>query len=309
MYGCPYGLIYNTSSTLEELKGKPNFSYIGGVIAERFSERNAEVRIECLERSSGSRLIFAGARVFVGAGVIPTTRLMLESMGAYDREVVLKDSQYFLLPWLRYSGAETDLIAEPLHTLSQVFIEVFNREVSERSIHLQVYSYNDLFKSAIGAALGPLRSLFPSQSFLKRFLLIQGYLHSDVSSSIRISLSAPAGNSRAKMALIADINPVAARTIKRLTSVLRQARSLFRAVPIPFMTKIGQPGRGFHSGGTFPMRERPREFETDRLGRPSGFRKVHLIDATTFPSIPASTITLTAMANAHRIGTEAVQAA
>jgi choline dehydrogenase-like flavoprotein len=67
--------------------------------------------------------------------------------------------------------------------------------------------------------------------------------------------------------------------------------------------RVGQPGRGFHTGGTFPMRSKPGAFETDVLGRPYGFSKVHLVDSSVFPSLPATTITLSVMANAHRIGT------
>lgn len=44
---------------------------------------------------------------------------------------------------------------------------------------------------------------------------------------------------------------------------------------------------------------------TDRLGRPNGLQRVHVIDASTFPSISATTITLTAIANARRIACEA----
>ena len=65
--------------------------------------------------------------------------------------------------------------------------------------------------------------------------------------------------------------------------------------------QIAPPGRGFHSGGSFPMRAEPGEFECDRLGRPHGFMRVHVVDSTVFPSIPATTITLSVMANAHRI--------
>ena len=63
-------------------------------------------------------------------------------------------------------------------------------------------------------------------------------------------------------------------------------------------------GRGFHTGGTFPRRERPEGMETDLLGRPAGFERVSAVDATVLPSIPATTITLTVMANAHRIASE-----
>jgi choline dehydrogenase-like flavoprotein len=41
------------------------------------------------------------------------------------------------------------------------------------------------------------------------------------------------------------------------------------------------------------------------LGRPAGWRRIHLVDASVFPTIPATTITYTAMANAHRIAAAA----
>jgi choline dehydrogenase-like flavoprotein len=40
------------------------------------------------------------------------------------------------------------------------------------------------------------------------------------------------------------------------------------------------------------------------LGRPVGFERVSAVDAAVLPSIPATTITLTVMANAHRIASE-----
>ena len=67
------------------------------------------------------------------------------------------------------------------------------------------------------------------------------------------------------------------------------------------LLRVAPAGRGFHSGGSFPMRERPGELECDVLGRPTGFSRVHVVDSTSFPSIPSTTITLTVMANAHRI--------
>jgi choline dehydrogenase-like flavoprotein len=54
------------------------------------------------------------------------------------------------------------------------------------------------------------------------------------------------------------------------------------------------------------MRENPQQFESDCLGRPHGWTRVHVVDATVLPSVPATTITLSTMANAHRIGWEAV---
>ena len=53
------------------------------------------------------------------------------------------------------------------------------------------------------------------------------------------------------------------------------------------------------------MRKKPTKFECDVLGRPTGWERVHAVDATVLPSIAATTITLTVMANAHRIASEA----
>ena len=54
-----------------------------------------------------------------------------------------------------------------------------------------------------------------------------------------------------------------------------------------------------------PMeRVKTKEISTDLLGRPNNLKRIHCIDASILPSIPATTITLTIMANAYRIGSE-----
>ena len=49
------------------------------------------------------------------------------------------------------------------------------------------------------------------------------------------------------------------------------------------------------------MSTAPTGNETDALGRPVGLSRVHAVDASVLPSIPASTITYSAMVNAARI--------
>jgi choline dehydrogenase-like flavoprotein len=67
---------------------------------------------------------------------------------------------------------------------------------------------------------------------------------------------------------------------------------------------VGRPGKGYHFGGGFPMRASPKQFESDLLGRPFGASRVHLVDSSCFPDIPATNLTLTVMANAWRIASE-----
>lgn len=302
MYGCPYKLIYNSSQTLETLKKHPLFTYRNGFIVETLSEQGDQVIITAKQLDTSEHQIFRGSRVYVAAGTISTTRLMLNSLQAYNQELVLKDSQYFLLPLLRYK-ATCGVATESLHTLAQAFLEVFDPAVSDKSIHLQIYTYNDLFREAIKSAMKFAYPVFKSaaNAFLTRFLLIQGYLHSDFSSTITVKLAAPEDKTNARLIMKGGSNPKTQQTINKLVRKLQKNRRHLGAVPLQFLLKLGEPGRGFHSGGTLPMRRSPGKFETDIWGRPTGYQQVHLVDSTVFPSIPASTITLTAMANAHRI--------
>jgi len=91
--------------------------------------------------------------------------------------------------------------------------------------------------------------------------------------------------------------------LKKLLKKLGKMRGMTGMVPLSPMMKRGEPGRGFHTGGSFPMAANPQGFEADTLGRPVGLQRVHVVDSSVLPSIPATTITYTVMANAHRIGT------
>jgi choline dehydrogenase-like flavoprotein len=82
---------------------------------------------------------------------------------------------------------------------------------------------------------------------------------------------------------------------------IAKAGHLLGMFPIPGLVQLGAPGKGNHVGGSFPMRRAPGDLESDVLGRPRGFDRVHVVDASVFPSVPATTVTLTVMANAHRI--------
>jgi choline dehydrogenase-like flavoprotein len=119
---------------------------------------------------------------------------------------------------------------------------------------------------------------------------------------LKLTLSrAHDGNGRELILEGAKPGPRTVDAIARATRKLRHQRKATGAFPLERFLEIGAPGRGFHTGGSFPMRNNPSGFESDVLGRPCGFKRVHVVDSSVFPSIPATTITLSAMANARRI--------
>ena len=296
-YGCPVGAIYNSSYTLEKLKNNKNFHYIKDIIVQKISELNNTVKIFATSRLKNEPIMFTGTRVYLACGVISTTKILLESLEAYDKELTVKDSQWFLIPLIRYKKS-AGVVNEKLYTLSQLFVELSDSNLSKNVINLQFYMYNDLFLNAIKNILGFAYPLLkrPVNELLDRLILVMGYLHSNSSSSFSIKLQ------KDKLMMDAKINKDVNKTINAVYKKMFENKNLFKALPIPGITKIPKPGYGSHSGGSFPMKAKPGNFETDILGRPAGFSRVHVVDSTIFPSIPATTITLTIMANAYRIG-------
>ena len=299
MHGCPYKLIYNSAFTVDELKKHNNFEYKTDIIVDKVVEAKGKIKIITHSRIDNKKLIFEGSRVFLACGALPTTKIMLESMGAYNQELQIKDSQYFLMHLLRYKGAG-DVTKESLHALAQLYIEIFDKKLDKNSVHIQLYTYNDLYESALRHIFGQAYNILNKalKRFMSRLIIAQGYLHSKSSSAIYVKLKKGTPN---KLILRKNENSITAKLVRAVAWKLFGNKKYFKFLPlIPFL-KIGKPGESSHYGGSFPMSNNPKKFESDIFGRPFGFKKVHLADSSVFPSIPAQAITLTIMANAYRI--------
>jgi choline dehydrogenase-like flavoprotein len=301
LYGCPYGIIYSAQASLEKLLASSSkLRYVPGFVARKIIEKGERVLVEAVSRQSQGRVVFEASRVYVAAGVYSSTALLLDALEAQGRPITLRQSDHFLLPLLlkkRVAG----VAEERLHTLSQIFMEVADPHISRHSVHLQVYTYNDYYSRMARSRLG---LLFPVarplvDRLVERLVLVKGYLHSEDSSAIQATLE-PGGG-----ALALRLRPLPNRGVERrvrsIVDVLKRHSHAIGASPLRLGLRLGAPGSGAHVGGSFPMRASRGDFETDLLGRCSSLDRVHVVDATVFPTVPAPTITLTAMANARRI--------
>lgn len=307
MYGCPYGFIYNSEATVEQLKTNPAFTYQPGIIVTSLKESSGKILIQGHHQKSGEPFTMESHRAYLAAGTIPSTQILLRSLSLYDQPVSMKDSQYFLFP-LALTKSAGDVTKESLHTLSQVFLELFNSNISPHTVHLQIYSYSDLIGQAIRGSFGPMAKPleFLARNLERRLLIVQGFLHSNDSAEILTTLTKTSQGERLKLS--AEVAPKSKTVIHQVLRKLRRHWRQLGAFPISPMLQIAKPGRGIHSGGAFPMSAKPGPLQTDTLGRPAGWRRLHVVDATVLPSIPATTITFSVMANAHRIGWHSVAA-
>ena len=298
LHGCPLDRIWNASHTLARLEGHPRFRYVDGHYVTRFVERGDGVEVHALRAADRASVRFHGDRLFLGCGPYSTARLVLESLGRYDLDVTMLESQYFLVPLLLWRSF-ADVPEERLTALSQLCLRLSDPDVCPRDVQFLLYTFNPLYREKIRRT--PLR-FFPAveREVVGRIVALQGYLHSDVSPRLSLQLRR---NPEKPPTLVVEgrENAETRPTLRRVRARLRRLAGTLRASPIPFLTRTGLPGKSYHSGGAFPMRRDPGVRESDLLGRPMGLARVHLIDSSVFPTIPATNITLTLMANAHRI--------
>lgn len=302
LHGCPLDLIYCSSHTLATLAKHPDFRYEGGLYASTFREDEHGVTIEARRTGDRSVVRFEGTRAFLGCGCYSTARLVLESLGRFDLELAMLESQYFLIPMLSWRDYPR-VTSERLQTLSQLALRLRDANVSPRDVELLLYTYSPIYRTVVAAS--PARFVPGAQRLLLgRLMALQGYLHSDVSPRLALTLRR-GGDGASVLDVEGRPSAEAKATVGRVLARVRAMGPALQASPIPFMTKIAPPGKSFHGGGTFPMEREPGALASDPLGRPMGLKRVHVVDASVFPTIPATNLTLTVMANAWRIAHEA----
>jgi hypothetical protein len=174
---------------------------------------------------------------------------------------------------------------------------------------LHFYPFNPAFIDALPSFLRSAIMEGAQVQILRRLSVALGYLPSWRSPRLLVRVRESSRNRQLPELHISRESAPASRN-KMLRSVLaRMTRSapLLDLYPMLPMMRLAAGGKSYHWGGSFPLSaERTTDTTSDRFGRVGPWKRVHLVDASVFPSIPATTFTLTIMANAHRIASETI---
>jgi hypothetical protein len=308
MSGCPYSLIYSASQTFDQLRRAGQVSYHDGLLAFKIVEDSDTATVLARDLSTGQVQRFEADLVFVACGAIGTTRLVANSLDLLDTDVSMKESQQFLVPMLSMHPTK-DPRAEPSFTLNQfnmiISLDAAGLDVSQ----LHFYTYDPAFIDALPRPLRARRAELATRQVLRRLSVAFGYLPSWHSPSLLVKATpGPRDDGLPDLQVTpGDPPPDGHRMLRTvLRRVLRSGRMLDLYPAIPVM-KLAGTAKSYHWGGSFPHALEPgRELASDRLGRVAPWQRVHLVDASVFPNVPATTFTLTVMANAHRIASEAL---
>ncbi|HEX2785890.1 MAG TPA: GMC oxidoreductase [Ilumatobacteraceae bacterium] len=292
--GCPYSHIYNSAETVRELMTTPSFIYRSGLYVLEVGETEHFAMVRCCDVATGNEVIVEAKRVFVAAGSIETPAILQRSRMLGPR-VRIRDSQVLVLPVALLGSLAP--ATESTYALSQVFFRLQDTDIGARPVQVQLYGH-DSSMVARARALHPRLSqlLGPLLGHAMRPLLVAFvYLHSDFSDQIECHTTS------AGTQLLRVPNPDKSDAVRSIVTKLQRVLVPCGLIPLRPLMYEGVTGQSYHTGGSLPMRRAPLAGETDVLGRPAGSSRVHVVDASVFPSIAAGPITFTIMANATRI--------
>jgi hypothetical protein len=309
MTGCPYGLIYSAAQTFDALRRVSRVTFYSGFLALKIIEEANHVAVITREIGTGRIRRFEADRVYVACGAIGTTRLVANSLGLFDLDLPMLESRQFVLPLLSLRATE-DPRNKRDFTLNQFNVIVAPDGGCADISTLHFYTFNLAFINGLPSLLR-VRSVKSLQlQLLRRLTVAFGYLPSWNSARLRIHTGSRPHHLELPDIHISSESPPPGQSQMLRAVLLRLIRSarLLDLYPLIPMLRMSAAGKSYHWGGSFPHAiERPVIFSSDRLGRVGSWERIHLVDASVFPSVPAMTYGLTVMANAHRIASESLE--
>ncbi len=305
MTGCPYGLVYSADQTFDALRRSGRVDYHGGLVAYRVGEDGAAATVDVRDRRTGERRRLRADRLFVACGSMGTTRLVLGSVSAAERTVTMAESVQFMVPMGSLAPTPDPRGATEM-TLNQfnMVVSLDGDGVDLAQVHF--YPYNP---AVLAALPGPLRSAVGrgvTAAILRRLTVGLGYLPSWASPRLQVTARPAVEEGGLPELTVAREHPADPPSMLRtvLARMARVAPHLDLWPLVPEVT-VAAGAKSYHFGGSFPHRTGPAgpvgDLTTDVLGRLPRWSRVHLVDGSVFPTVPAPTFTLTVMANAHRI--------
>ncbi|HEX3835258.1 MAG TPA: hypothetical protein VHW04_24965 [Solirubrobacteraceae bacterium] len=308
MTGCPYSLVYSASHTMDALRKRGAIDYRSGLLAVRVGEDADGATVVAKDLATGRLHEFRADRVVLGCGAIGTSRLVMGSLGLYDTPVAVAESVQFMLPFFSRRGSPDPRLASDF-TLNQ-FNMVLDLDGTGYDVtQLHFYTYNPSFEDALPSPLKARWGSAANTYLLRRLSVALGYLPSWASPNFKVTARPAPDGELPRLELPSEPrsfarNPMLRDTLRRLTA----AAPLLDLWPVLPMLRMAAAAKSYHWGALFPHTERPQgRFASDSLGRVAPWTRIHLADGSVFPSVAATTFTLTVMANAHRIASDALR--
>lgn len=295
MSGCVYNAIYKSSNDLDKLYREGKIEYISNILVDKVIEKDNKVIVEYFDQLKDKKESMIFDKVFLAAGAINTSRIILSSLGKYNKKLSLKTRGGFVVPVFSFKSLPIDW--PDVNTQPSLFIE-FRGNGLKHWVHTQVASDNELLLKMLGIRNYPNSLISKVKRYIAKhtYLLLVNY-HSDHSGTYDLELQ----KNENENILFTKHNKAKPEFKVLVISWWKLFKILIKIGSVPMFMFSKLNSGSYHVGGTLPMKKNPDELETDILGRVKGMKNIHIVDTSIFPSLPGTTIGLIMMANAYRI--------
>ncbi|KGG12076.1 MULTISPECIES: GMC oxidoreductase [Prochlorococcus] len=299
-------------------KGKIKYYNNRKVISLK-ENKNKNIIVE-IEKANGNEYL-EYEYVFLAAGCINTTAIVDISLyGAGKRNYTIKSAPFLLqlhfklanplsiINWRKLKSSQNSDYA-----LCKYFLEINNKYTGGYWSHTQIGDLNRIIIDKLKSKLP--KFLWNITNLIKIFFQFSiSVFHSSQGIDSKLITEVKHVHESKLIQSIKIIEPEYTCNLGQVIAVKCGVFSNFKKLlmlPIPFSMVLGNIARGnklggWHYGATLPFSKTNNSKGFCKVtGQLNGIQHVFVTDASTFPSIPGSSVALLTMTNAYRIAAEA----
>ena len=296
---------YRPQFTIEDLKKNKNFKYISGQLVISFKENENFIEVSSIDLKNELKRTFKARKLILASGNLGTARIVMRSLPKIEK-LPLLSNPYSYLPGINLSMLGKKLKAKK-SSMAQAMMIYDPNGKNDDFVSLAFYTYQSLMlfrlikESPLNFADN--RTLF---QYLQSSFVIAGIHHPDYASENKFLELKTNEKSISKDILFANysLSEGEKSNIIERERILKKAIRKLGVIPI----KSINPGAGssIHYGGSIPFSELNELGKQNADGLINGTRSIYVADSSGFNFLPAKGVTLSIMANAHRICTKLI---
>lgn len=305
--GCVYGSIYTAEHHIDRWVQMGVIDYRRNCTVVNAIESANTVRISVVR--DGKSEVVEADRLFLAAGAVNSARILLASSNGAMESAVIRRTGYSIQVLATARGL--DIAWPDANTQTSHFVAFRDEQLSPYWAHVQIGQPNELLLSRLGVTYENARSPIgiTARTIAGRMISAAMNLHSSLGPTYEIRL-AGASDSAAGMRQMETRQSWSRESrdaVQAHSQMVRRALRRAGFFAVPLARQNPNAALTYHFGASFPMQTNPKApNDTDVLGRPFGSRCIHVVDTSVLPAIPATTVGLLTMANAHRIAARSI---
>jgi len=283
---------------VDRLSEKPNFTYFPKNYVLDFQETNNGIKVRALHTERLMETVFYAEKLVLAAGALGTARIALRSLHIDSLPILCNPYSY--MPAISPARLGKPL-SEKKTSMAQAMLLSIPKNPLE-IVSVALYTYRSLLLTRL-VQQSPLniRDNLRLFNYLQSAFVIAGVHFPDTGSGYRKLTLIPDSNSPTGDALKVDFQ-LDDSMIKQIKNGEYMVKRALKKMGIRVIKKLN-PGLGssIHYGGTLPVSTNETLGTSGINGRIHGTKNCYVADGSGFAFLPAKGITLSIMANAHRV--------